>query len=195
MNNNYYFVTRWRIQGRAEEVFDLISNPLDYPRWWPAVYLDVEQVGQCRYQLLTRGWLPYILRWQSETVDSNPPRRLEIRATGDFDGRGIWTLEQVGNSVDVTFDWRLTAEKPLLRTLSPLLKPAFEENHRWAMEQGRISLELELLRHHARSRAELERVPPPPGPSRTSAIWLAAGAAAIAGTLLLALHASRSHET
>ena len=58
-------------------------------------------------------------------------------ATGDFDGRGEWTFVQDGAFVDITYDWRLRAEKPLLRNLSVLLKPLFEANHRWAMAQRR----------------------------------------------------------
>lgn len=151
MNNDYSFLTRWRVRGSIHDVYDLISHPLDYPRWWPSVYLRVDELppnpgGGKRVRLLTKGWLPYKLRWESEVVNDQPPHRLEIRATGDFDGRGIWTLEPDGDNVNVTFDWRLKAEKPLLRILSPVLKPVFEANHRWAMEQGRISLEQELQR-------------------------------------------------
>ena len=55
--------------------------------------------------------------------------------------------------VDITYDWRLRAEKPLLRNLSFLLKPLFEANHRWAMAQGEESLKLELARRRAASDA------------------------------------------
>jgi hypothetical protein len=66
--------------------------------------------------------------------------------------------------VDVTYDWRLRAEKPLLRHLSLVLRALFEANHRWAMARGEESLRLELARRNA---AEHERhlVPPPPGPA------------------------------
>jgi hypothetical protein len=52
------------------------------------------------------------------------------------------------------------AEKPLLKKLSWLLRPAFAANHEWAMRKGLESLELELRRR----RGELQ-VPPPPGPT------------------------------
>jgi hypothetical protein len=41
------------------------------------------------------------------------------------------------------------ANKPLLRWLSPVLKPAFEVNHKWAMARGEESLIRELERRHA----------------------------------------------
>ena len=45
-------------------------------------------------------------------------------------------LEPEGKVTRITFDWRISAEKPLLRWLSPLLKPLFRWNHHWAMSTG-----------------------------------------------------------
>ena len=73
-----------------------------------------------------QGWLPYTLTWESEIVESRYPYGFTLVASGDFDGRGVWTFEQDGAFVDITYDWRLSAEKPLLRNLSFLLKPLFE---------------------------------------------------------------------
>jgi len=197
-SNEYHFITRWRVQGASDEVYDLISHPLEYPRWWPAVYLQTEEVAPGdergvgrRIRLHTKGWLPYTLHWESCSTESARPRRLAIRATGDFDGRGIWTLEQEGQFVNITFDWKLTADKPLLRHLSFLLKPVFSANHRWAMARGLESLQLELARRHARTDGERKRIPLPPGPNKTSGVWLAFGTlvfiAAIVEAIKLAL--------
>ena len=151
MKNEYHFITHWQAAGTLEHVYDVIATPLEYPRWWSSVYLNVEEVapgdemgiGQ-RFRLHTKGFLPYSLRWESCTVAVNPPHRLEIRATGDFEGRGIWQLHQNGPLVNLDFDWKLTAEKPLIRYLSFLLKPLFSANHRWAMRQGQEGLIREL---------------------------------------------------
>jgi Polyketide cyclase / dehydrase and lipid transport len=152
-SNDYQFFTHWRVRATAEEIYELISKPMDFPRWWPEVYLNVEEVapgdergvGHC-VRLHTRGWLPYTLDWQSCCTEADRPLRLAIRASGDFDGRGIWTLRQDGEYVDVTFDWQLRADKPLLRDFSFLLKPPFSANHRWAMARGKEALERELAR-------------------------------------------------
>ena len=45
-SNEYHFITRWRVQGTADEVYELISSPLDYPRWWPSVYLQTEEIAR-----------------------------------------------------------------------------------------------------------------------------------------------------
>ena len=82
-------------------------------------------------------------------VSSNHPHGFAIAASGDFDGSGVWTFVQKDGYADVTFDWRIVAEKPLLRYLSPVLKPVFAANHRWAMRQGERSLERELAKRRA----------------------------------------------
>jgi len=181
-SNEYHFITHWRVRGTADEVYDLISGPLDYPRWWPSVYLQTEELAPGddnglgrRIRLHTKGWLPYTLRWDSCSTEAARPVRLAIRASGDFDGRGIWTLAQDGDSVNLTFDWRLTADKPLLKYLSFLFKPVFSANHRWAMARGLESLELELARRHAPTPAARDQVPAPPPANKTSGLWLGVG--------------------
>jgi uncharacterized protein YndB with AHSA1/START domain len=153
MNNRYHFVTHWRLAAAPDSIFDLICHPLDFPRWWGAVYLaattlrpaDIDGThGKVAFH--TKGRLPYTLRWTSETTEARRPSHLSLRATGDLEGRGTWTLQPDGDFTDVTFDWQLSAEKPLLRFGSVFLKPLFAWNHRWAMEQGRIGIERELKR-------------------------------------------------
>lgn len=153
MNNRYHFVTRWRVEARIEEVSDILSDPLQLPRWWPSVYLDVKEVKPGRIgrviDVWTKGWLPYTLRWRFVVTESEPPRHFRLEATGDFVGRGIWTLRQDGPIADVTYDWEVHAEKPLLKFFSFALKPIFAANHRWAMARGEESLARELRRRRA----------------------------------------------
>jgi hypothetical protein len=198
--NRYEFVTRWRIEGTCGEVADVLGDPVALPRWWPSVYLDATELrppdandlGR-RMRVQTKGWLPYTIRWEFEVVESHYPHGFTIVATGDFDGRGVWTLEQDGPFVNVVYDWQLTAEKPLLRNLSFLLKPMFEANHRWAMGQGEQSLVLELARRRATSDNERAGIPPPPGPVTYAAVALIAGAVAVGGGITyLAVRARRS---
>jgi hypothetical protein len=197
-DNHYHFVSRWRMRGTCGEVADVLNEPLDLPRWWPSVYLDVEEIAPAnaqevgrRVRLLTKGWLPYTLRWEFSVVESNYPYGFTLIASGDFAGRGIWTFEQEGEFVDVTYDWAIRAEKPLLRSLSVLLKPVFEANHRWAMAQGEVSLKLELERRRAVSEAARAAVPAPPGPVTYAGVALLATAAVAGAGLLYLLGRSR----
>lgn len=151
--NDYHFITVWRLRGTCRQVADLLHNPADLARWWARVYLkvDVVEPGDDRgvgrvVRLLTKGWLPYTLRWSFRVIESRYPYGFSLEAWGDFDGRGRWTFEQDGEWVKATYDWRLRAEKPLLRYLSFLMKPVFAANHRWAMAEGERSLQRELDR-------------------------------------------------
>jgi uncharacterized protein YndB with AHSA1/START domain len=65
MNNRYHFVTHWHIAGNRQIVYDIISDPLQYPRWWPTVYLEAEEIAHGAegglgrlIRLRTKGWLP-----------------------------------------------------------------------------------------------------------------------------------------
>ena len=189
-SSQYHFISRWRVEGTCGEVADVLDDPLSLPRWWPSVYLDVWEVRPRNanglgglVKLHTKGWLPYMLRWEFEVVENRYPHGFSLVAKGDFDGRGQWTLLQNGPFVDITYDWCISAEKPLLRNLSFLMKPLFEANHRWAMARGEESLKLELARRRATSDVVRASIPPPPGPVTYAAIGLIAGAAAIGGTL------------
>jgi len=187
MSNEYHFISRWRVAGTVGEVSDVLGDPMELTRWWPSVYLEAEElerpdargVGR-RVRLLTKGWLPYTLRWEFVVTESRYPHGLTLEAAGDFIGRGIWTFTQDGGFVDIVYDWRISAEKPLLKRLSGVLRPLFEANHRWAMRQGEESLDLELRRRRAATEATRAAVPPPPGPVTYAGVTLLA-AAALAG--------------
>jgi hypothetical protein len=88
-----------------------------------------------------------------------------MEATGDLEGTGIWNFEQDGAHVNITYDWTIRANKPIVQKLSFLLKPIFRSNHDWTMKRGEKSLKLELLRRRARTPGETARVPAPPGPA------------------------------
>ena len=161
----YHFLTQWRLPGTALEAVAVLSDPLDLPRWWPSVYLQAEEVeppgadgsGQA-VRLLTKGRLPYRLRWsfrvtQVESPAGPGPHTLALSAWGDFVGEGLWTIRDDSADVVLQYDWRVRTEKPLLRRLSWLLRPLFAWNHRWAMAEGERSLRRELERRRAAASA------------------------------------------
>jgi Polyketide cyclase / dehydrase and lipid transport len=170
--NEYHFVTTWRIEdATVQEITDVLADADELPRWWPSVYLDVTTlepgdengIGKT-VRLFTKGWLPYTLRW-SFRVTAATESGFTLEAWGDFVGRGIWTFRQDGSAVEVTYDWKVRADKPLLRRFSGLLKPVFSANHHWAMKRGEESLRLELQRRKAASPESRAAVPPPPQPT------------------------------
>jgi hypothetical protein len=168
-SNDYHFITVWDVPATREEVAAILGDAAGLARWWPSVYLDVkvrepgapDGVGRV-VDLYTKGFLPYTLRWSFTVTEVHGVEGFSLEATGDFVGRGVWTLEQVGPICRATYDWRILAEKGLLKNLSFVMKPVFGANHRWAMARGDESLRLELARRRATTDAERAAVPPPP---------------------------------
>ena len=171
---DYEFQTVWRVAGSPEEVAAILGDATTLPRWWPSVYLAVEPApeipegslapGIPRPAVLhTKGWLPYTLRWTMTVTEPVTNRGFAVTAAGDLNGTGRWTFEQDGPETVITYDWRVSTAKPLLRRLSWLLKPAFAANHRWAMACGEESLALELRRR--RHPGDTRSVPQPPPPT------------------------------
>ena len=169
--NDYHFITHWRVESTIDEVSRILSDASDLVRWWPSVYLEVKTLepgdehglGKV-VRLYTKGWLPYTLRWDFRVTEVRP-NGFTLVAWGDFDGRGIWTFGQDGPWVNITYDWKIKAEKPLLRYFSFIMKPIFSANHRWAMARGEESLKLELARRHTTNPTEHTSIPEPPQPT------------------------------
>lgn len=159
-SRDYHLKTQWYLPGSVEEVAAVLSEPTDLPRWWPEVYLEVERLhaGDAEglgevVRVVSRGRLPFRLNWTYQVVEKRWPERARIEATGDLSGRGTWTLEpEAGLGAarsSATFDWQVRADKPLLRLLTPVLKPLFAWNHDWAMAKGEVALARELARRRA----------------------------------------------
>lgn len=173
--SQYHFITHWHADATCEEVYRLLEDVGSLSRWWPSVYLHVQVTNSGQpggvgkeVSLLTKGWLPYTLRWQFRVTHTGFPNGFSLEASGDFDGRGVWIFRPgAKGGCEITYDWKISAEKPLLKYLSWLLRPVFSANHHWAMRQGEKSLHLELRRRRAGTEAERRAIPPPPRPVLT----------------------------
>ena len=122
-NNDYHFISHWRVKSTTQEVYDILGDVKALTRWWPSVYLDVKILKEgdphtntgTVIDLYTKGWLPYTLRWNFIVTENDAPESITLEASGDFVGRGIWNLKQDGEIVDIVYDWKISAAKPLLR--------------------------------------------------------------------------------
>ena len=109
-------------------MFGAIADARSYPRWWKPVYIDVEADGEPALGKESRqhfkGRLPYHLHTRSRIVELEPPHVVAGEVDGDLRGFGRWTLtEAAGGGTHVRFDWRVYADRPLLRALTPVLAP------------------------------------------------------------------------
>jgi hypothetical protein len=144
--HDYHLESRWRVRGGPEEVFAILADPEQLPGWWPAAFREVrrEPGDKSRLTVLSKGFLPYRLRWQARLREAHRPSGYSFEVTGDFTGEGSWSVQQDGACVTVRFDWRVRVHRPLLRWLSYLLKPLLVANHRWAMCRGQEALQRRL---------------------------------------------------
>jgi uncharacterized protein YndB with AHSA1/START domain len=152
MAKEYVFIDEWDVAAPQEAVFDALADASTYPQWWKPVYIDCvsdgpPDVGRKSEQHF-KGRLPYTLRTSSEIVRYEPPNEFEVSVVGDLTGRGVWTLTPTDGKVHIRFDWRVIADRPLLRYLTPVLRPAFRWNHNWAIKRA-----IEGLEPYARSRS------------------------------------------
>jgi mannose-6-phosphate isomerase-like protein (cupin superfamily)/uncharacterized protein YndB with AHSA1/START domain len=141
----YVFVDEWDVAAPIEAVFDALADARSYPEWWKPVYLDVEADGPPAVGAVARqhfkGRLPYHLRTTAEIVRLQRPTTIEGTVAGDLSGRGVWTLGEHDGVTHVRFDWRVNADRPLLRVLTPILRPLLAYNHNWAIARAVEGLE------------------------------------------------------
>jgi uncharacterized protein YndB with AHSA1/START domain len=152
MGSEYVFVDEWDVDAPVEVVFDVLADARTYPEWWKPVYFSVEGEGEPGLGQKTRhhfkGKLPYTLRMNSRTTAYDRPRTTDYEVDGDLRGRGRWTVTPRDGSAHVRWDWRVYADHPLVRRLTPVLKPLFRWNHKWAVKRA-----MEGLEPYARARA------------------------------------------
>ena len=55
-SNDYHIVSEWRFEGQAQEVYDILSQPEELTRWWPSVYLSIEQIKEADENNLGQGF-------------------------------------------------------------------------------------------------------------------------------------------
>lgn len=145
MAGEYVFLDEWDVDAPREAVFHAIADARTYPDWWRPVYISVEadgppEVGRASRQHF-KGRLPYTVKTVSTLVRLERPEVIEIDVVGDLRGRGLWTLTERDGRTHVRFDWTVFADRALLRTLTPVLRPLFRANHNWAVKRAMEGLE------------------------------------------------------
>lgn len=145
MAGEYVFLDEWDVDAPREAVFEAIADARTYPDWWKPVYISVDADGSpevgCASRQHFKGRLPYTLKTVSTVVRLERPEILETDVVGDLRGRGLWTLTERDGRTHVRFDWTVLADRPLLKRLTPVLRPLFRANHNWAVKRAMEGLE------------------------------------------------------
>ncbi|MBD0350748.1 MAG: SRPBCC family protein [Flavisolibacter sp.] len=150
--NDYVFVDHFTAPCDPQTAYHYISRIEEYPRWWGTVYKKITKLNEvpegqpgARYTVTVGGFLPYTLTMQNEVVHLDKPNRIEFNATGDLEGKGVWTFEKTEAGTKLTFDWRVLANKKVIRWFSFLLKPLFRANHVYCVRKAKEGMTKDLM--------------------------------------------------
>lgn len=143
---HFDLVSHWRLQAPVADVWTALTQPEQWPSWWPGLRA-VRTLSEGRpgglgrvCRLLWDTGLPYSLHITVETVEVLHHQRLRGRASGTLRGDGLWLLRSQGKQTDVTYVWRVQPGPAWMRALAPLLAPVFGWNHRRLMRAGGAGL-------------------------------------------------------
>jgi hypothetical protein len=152
MATNYYvFADKFTAPCNVETAFEYLHRVEEYTRWWGKVYKKIERLKDgaangvgTKYRLTFAGFLPYTLTLENEETLVDRPFRFEFVASGDLEGKGAWIFTPVANGTEVTFDWRVAANKKVIRIFSFLLKPLFRANHAYCVRAANEGIRKDL---------------------------------------------------
>lgn len=150
--NDYVFVDRFVAPCNKETAYDYIAKIEEYPRWWGKVYKRIRVLKEVppdapggQYEVQVRGFLPYTLTIQNKVTVVQKPDRIGFVAVGDLQGKGAWLFAEVEGGTQITFDWRVAANKAVIRWFSFLLKPLFRANHVYCVRRAEEGIRKDLL--------------------------------------------------
>lgn len=115
----YRFLDRWVVRAPIHRVYDTIGDVVAYERWWTDFVIratgdEAPPAPGKRNELLVKAYLPYKVEFGLEVVEAERPRRILSRLS-----KG-----------------RPSVNHPLIRYLTPALRPLFRSNHSLAMRRG-----------------------------------------------------------
>jgi hypothetical protein len=121
-------------------VFDVLADLAMYPRWWPQIREVHVRDGRAA-QVRIRSFLPYTLSFELQRSIMDRERGVLVATmTGDLAGRSSWRIARDDDGSKLRFQEEATVERPILRPLEPLARPAFSANHGWMMRGCRRGL-------------------------------------------------------
>ena len=145
MATNYYvFVDKFTVPCDGEVAYQYIRQIEEYPRWWGQLQDAPPDAAGSKYRVTVGGFLPYSLTIENEITFVDRPNRIDFAAFGDLEGKGTWLFKPVAEGTEITFEWRVAANKVMIRALSFLLKPLFRANHVYCIKRAREGIRQDL---------------------------------------------------
>ena len=149
---DYQFSTVWRVEASVQEVWEILCHPDLWPEWWESLEQIIElKKGDGRgigalHRYTWKGALPYRLTFDIHVLTIQPLCLLEGEASGEVEGRGVWSLTERGRETIVRYDWDIRTNARWMNVLAPLAGPVFRWNHDRVMRDGAKGLARRLGR-------------------------------------------------
>ena len=161
----YIFVDKFIAPCTIETAYNYIKEIDDYPRWWGKVYKKIVKLKEAppdtagsKYAVTVGGFLPYSLTIENEVKLVEMPNRIEFIANVYLEGKGAWVFKEIKEGTEITFDWRVAANKRVIRLFSFLLKPLFRANHVYCVRKAEEGIKKDLQRHEAEALLKTSQV-------------------------------------
>ena len=147
---DYQFSTVWRVEASLPDVWDVFSHPDQWPEWWRSLERvvelkrgDIQGVGAL-HRYTWKGVLPYRLTFDINVLNILQYSLLEGAASGEVEGRGVWSFIDTGRETIVRYDWNVRTTIRWMNILAPLAAPLFRWNHDTVMREGAKGLARKL---------------------------------------------------
>lgn len=146
----FQLTSEWRLDAPLDQVWEALCAVDLWPGWWRLVrqveaLVPGDENGIGAVNRFTWGTaLPYDLIVVMKVTDIQPLRRIEAHASGELQGKGVWTLDHADGVTIARYYWRVDVAKPWMRHLAPLLAPVFAWNHHQVIRQGELGLRRHL---------------------------------------------------
>ena len=139
---HYFFITKWQIKAPLEKVWAIIERGEDWPQWWKGVEQadvinkgDSDDIGKIIHYSV-KSFLPFMLSFDYTVTKKETYKLISGKASGDLEGTGVWTFEEINGITYVQYVWDVISTKKIVNLLSPALKWFFNYNHNLVMHWG-----------------------------------------------------------
>jgi hypothetical protein len=137
MPARYHFISTFSLTSEIEAVWGTLLSIEAWPTWWKGLRrVDVVRAGSggggvgAIYRNHVRAPSGYRFVYDTEVVETERLRRIDVRSSGDIVGRGRFLLAEAPHGgTDVSFAWLVETPKWWMSMLAPIARPAFTWNH------------------------------------------------------------------
>mgnify|MGYP000085348036 CR=1 FL=1 len=144
----FHLDRRFVFDREPDVVWDALSRPQDYPRWWSwlrSVDADALTEGTTA-RCLIRAPVPFTLRLALHVDRVEPGRRIEVTAAGDLTGTGAVSLIPHPTGTEIHLVWDLVPHQRLARAAGLLSGPLLQWGQDWVVRTGARQFRQRALR-------------------------------------------------